>query len=164
MTSLLNEEIKSQVQDFFADLDQPVEILFFGSKDGSCEYCQDTQDLLTEVAALNNKITLRAYDLDEDKDFASSYRIDKVPAFAVLSGSGENAVDYGIRFAGIPAGHEFTSLINDILLVSKRDSGLAEETRAALSQINAPVRMQVFVTPTCPYCPRAVVLAHQMAI
>jgi glutaredoxin-like protein len=164
MTSLLNDGIKAQVREFFADLDRPVEILFFGSKDGGCEYCQDTLDLLEEVASLHEKISVHAYDLDENKDIASQYRMDKAPGFVILSGSESDLIDYGVRYAGIPAGHEFTSLINDIVLVSKGDSGLAEETRAALRKVNRPVRLQVFVTPTCPYCPRAVVLAHQMAM
>lgn len=164
MTSLLNDGIKTQVREFFADLDRPVEILFFGSKDGDCEYCQDTLDLLEEVASLHDKIKVHAYDLAENSDFASQHHVDKAPGFAILSSSGGEWVDYGVRYAGIPAGHEFTSLINDIVLVSKGDSGLAEETRAALRKIDQPVRLQVFVTPTCPYCPRAVVLAHQMAM
>jgi len=48
-------------------------------------------------------------------------------------------------------------------MVSKGDSGLTPETRAALRNLENPVLLQVFVTPSCPYCPRAVVLAHQMA-
>jgi glutaredoxin-like protein len=73
-------------------------------------------------------------------------------------------LDYGVRLAGIPSGHEFSSLIQDLILVSGRDSGLSAETRKALDDLDKPVLLQVFVTPTCPYCPRAVVLAHQMAI
>jgi glutaredoxin-like protein len=55
-------------------------------------------------------------------------------------------------------------LINDILIVSKRDSGLDAKTREFLKNLDRPLHLQVFVTPTCPYCPRAVLLAHQMAM
>jgi glutaredoxin-like protein len=164
MASLLDEKIKSQVQEFLADLTHPVEIVFFGSDADHCEYCQDTQELLEEVVSLNDKVSIKVYDLENDKEIAGKYNVDKVPSFAILSQDGNDSIDYGIRYAGIPAGHEFTSLINDILIVSKRDSGLSEETRQALSKIDTPIRLQVFVTPTCPYCPRAVVLAHQMAM
>lgn len=164
MTSLLNEGIKTQVREFFTDLDHPVQILFFGSDQGDCEYCEDTLDLLKEVASLNEKISVQAYDINKNRDVADQYRMDKTPGFTILSSNNGELIDYGVRYAGIPAGHEFTSLINDIVLVSKRDSGLAKETRAALRKIDTPVRLQVFVTPTCPYCPRAVVLAHQMAM
>jgi glutaredoxin-like protein len=73
-------------------------------------------------------------------------------------------MDYGVRFAGIPSGHEFSSLIEGLILVSGRDSGLSGEIRKQLRGLKNPVLLQVFVTPTCPYCPRAVVTAHQMAL
>jgi len=83
----------------------------------------------------------------------------------VIAAEGEDGpIDYGIRYAGIPSGHEFSSLIQDLLLVSRRDSGLNEQTRDFLGGLKVPVYLQVFVTPTCPYCPRAVILAHQMAM
>ena len=56
--------------------------------------------------------------------------------------------DYGIRFFGIPTGYEFGALIEDIIMVSKRDSGLAPKTREILAQLGEPVHMHVFITPT----------------
>ena len=47
---------------------------------------------------------------------------------------------------------------------SGRDSGLNPQTREFLGELEKPVLLQVFVTPTCGYCPNAVVLAHQMAM
>ena len=55
-------------------------------------------------------------------------------------------------------------MIADIVMVSRRISGLSEETRAQLKEMTTPLHLQVFVTPTCPYCPRAVHLAHQLAL
>jgi alkyl hydroperoxide reductase subunit AhpF len=49
-------------------------------------------------------------------------------------------------------------------MVGNGQSGLSEETRKELGALETPVHFQVFVTPTCPYCPRAVLLAHQMAM
>jgi glutaredoxin-like protein len=83
----------------------------------------------------------------------------------VIAGvDGGQVLDYGVRFAGVPSGHEFSSLIQDLILVSGRDSGLNPQTREFLGGLEKPVLLQVFVTPTCGYCPRAVVLAHQMAM
>ena len=50
------------------------------------------------------------------------------------------------------------------MMVSSGDSGLSAETKAAVADITAPVHIQVFVTPTCPYCPGAVLLAHKLAM
>lgn len=165
MTELLDDEIKSQVKEVFQDLKNPVEIVFFGDSNDDCEYCDQTHDLLNEIASLReDKLTFKTHDLGADKDLAEKYHIDKAPGIVLLGQNDGGSVDYGIRFAGIPAGHEFTSLINDILVVSSGDSGLAQETREALAKLDKPVHLQVFVTPSCPYCPRAVVLAHQMAL
>ena len=87
-----------------------------------------------------------------------------MPEFILVAHDGEQVTDYGIRYKGIPAGHWFSSLINDLVLVSQRDSNLSPETRKFLKELTQPVHLQVFVTPTCPYCPRAVLLAHQMAM
>lgn len=163
MTQLLNEEISQQVREVFADLKQPVHVMFFGSKD-NCVYCDDTRQLAQEVTALSDLLSLDVYDVDADADLARKYNVDKTPALVITARDGDQVTDFGIRLTGIPAGHEFSSLIQDILLVSARDSGLSAATRQALRSLQQPVLLQVFVTPTCPYCPRAVVLAHQMAL
>lgn len=162
-TKLLNENIIGQIQEVFANLKEPVEVLFFAQKSG-CDYCADTQQLLEEVVAVSDKLGLSVYDLDEDAGIAAQYNVDKAPGMVVAGRDGEQILDYGIRYAGIPSGHEFSSLIHDLVLVSSRDSGLDAQTRSFLADVKEPVLLQVFVTPTCPYCPQAVVLAHQMAL
>jgi glutaredoxin-like protein len=82
----------------------------------------------------------------------------------IAAKNGDEIQDFGVRFSGIPSGHEFSTLIHDLILVSGRDSGLDPQTRQLLAVLKEPVHLQVFVTPTCPYCPRAVVTAHQMAL
>jgi len=163
MTSLLNDEITTQVSEVFSHMQEPVQVLFFG-KDEDCDYCDDTQQLLEEVAGLSDKIELNIYNLTEDKAIAQQYKMDRAPGFVIAGKEGEQILDYGIRYAGIPSGHEFSSLINTVLLVSGRDSKLGEDIRDMLKDLDQPVNMLVFVTPTCPYCPQAVVLAHQMAL
>lgn len=165
MESMLDENIKKQVREVFAVMQHPVAILFFGSsQDDNCKYCNETRQLLEEVSDLSDLLHFQAYDITTDAGMASQYKVDGVPGFVLAGLEGEQILDYGIRYKGIPAGHEFSSLINDLVLVSRRDSNLSEETRTFLRGLNSPVHLQVFVTPTCPYCPRAVILAHQFAM
>jgi len=163
MTQLLNDDLVQQINEVFAGVQYPVQIMFFGSKE-NCAYCDETHQLVTEVAALSDKIILTEHDIAGDEDLAKLYNVDKAPALVIAAREGDQITDFGVRLAGIPSGHEFTSLIQDILLVSNRDSGLNPQTRDYLKSLEKPVTLQVFVTPTCPYCPRAVVLAHQMAL
>lgn len=165
MEPMLNDDIRGQVRDVFRGMSTDVEVLFFGSDSKEkCGYCQETFQLLEEVASLSEFIHLSQFDIDRDAATAQKYGVEAVPAFVLAARDGEQITDFGIRFLGIPAGHEFSSLVNSLLLVSKRDSGLSAQTREFLKSLTKPVRLQVFVTPTCPYCPRAVVLAHQMAL
>ncbi len=163
MEKLLNSEIEKQILAMFADLKEPVSILFFGSKE-DCVYCEEIQQLLSEVSALSDKLDLKEYDFDVDDEMREKFKVEQAPAF-VLAGNDKGVLkDYSIRFYGIPSGHEFSTLLNDLLLVSGRDSGLMPDTRKFLAGLKKPIHLQVFVTPTCSYCPQAVLLAHRMAL
>jgi len=163
MEKMLNQDIRKQVQDVFADLKSPVAVLFFGSQVQNCDYCKETAQLLEEVSELSDLIEFKKYDLEANADIASQFSVDKAPAVVLAAKQGDELVDYGVRFAGIPAGHEFTSLIQGLLMVSSGDSGLDEKTKSLLANLSEPLHFYVFVTPTCPYCPQAVILAHRMA-
>jgi len=163
MEEVLNGQIVRQINDAFAEVKEPVQVLFFGSKD-DCDYCNETRQLLEEVTALNDKIELSVYDVQEHADVASQFNVTNAPGIVIAAKDNAEVRNLGIQFSGIPSGHEFSTLINDILIVSKRESGLDAKTREFLKNLDKPLHLQVFVTPTCPYCPRAVLLAHQMAM
>lgn len=159
--SLLKEKDRQHLMKEFAVLQEPVELLLF-TQEFECDYCSDTRQIAEEVAALSAKISLQVHDFVADKAVVDQYGIDKIPAMVVMQG-GESARDFGIRYYGIPAGYEFSTLISDIMMVSSGDSGLSAEAKSYLAALDKPLHLQVFVTPTCPYCPPAVHLAHQLA-
>jgi glutaredoxin-like protein len=147
MTDLLNDDIKQQVSQFFEQMQEPVQVIFFEKK-SDCEYCAETRQMVEEVTALSDEIDLAVYDLEDDEAIAGQYKVDKAPGIVIAGRDGDQVLDYGIRFAGIPSGHEFSSLIHDIILVSGRDSGLSPHTKEILKGLESPVHLQVFVTPT----------------
>jgi glutaredoxin-like protein len=163
MEKVLDPQITKQIQKAFDGIEEPVQVLLFTSQ-ANCDYCNETQQLLEEVIALNDKVELSVYDIDENQDLAARFNVANSPGIVIAAKDGEDVKNLGIQFSGIPAGHEFNTLINDILIVSRRDSGLDAKTREYLKNLDKPLHLQVFVTPTCPYCPRAVLLAHQMAM
>ena len=149
MSRLLDDDIRAQLIDFFGGLKHPVEVLFFGSDDPNlCTYCEQTRQLIEEITSLSDKLSLKILDLSENSELARLYKVESAPSLVITGKEGEQLTDYGIRYKGIPAGHEFTSLVNSILIVSKRDSGLSKETREYLKTLDKPVQLQVFVTPT----------------
>jgi glutaredoxin-like protein len=159
---LLNTDVQNQVKEEFAELAEAVKLVVF-TQSNECQYCKETRQLVEEVAALSDKLSVEVYDFVRDQEVVEEYGIDKIPAVAIVAND-PTPKDYGIRLYGIPSGYEFSTLIEDIVMVSQRDSGLSEQTRSQLAALTAPLHMQVFVTPTCPYCPRAVRLAHMMAL
>lgn len=155
----LNDKVKKEVRKAFSDLEAPVRLIVF-TQAIECEYCEDTRELVSGLTELSDKLRLEVYDLEADAATAERYGIDKIPAVVV---AGEHK-DHGIRFYGVPAGYEFTSLIEAIRLVSSGDPQLSDDTKQFLDSLERDAHLQVFVTPTCPYCPSAVVLAHRMAL
>lgn len=148
MEQLLDERTRQQVKEVLQSLNKDVAIIFFGSQSQNCTYCGDTKQLVTEVASLSEKIHLEIYELEKHPEESKKYHVDTVPCVIVASYDQGKIVDHGVRYLGIPAGHEFTSLIRSVLMVSSGDSGLQPATREFLAGLKSPMTLQVFVTPT----------------
>jgi glutaredoxin-like protein len=168
---MLNKEVKDATQKKFnEEMEKKVTLLLFTQepsrlvvpdnlKGQECLFCKETKELVTEVSSLSDKIELIVYDFVSDKEKAEEFNVDKIPAVLL---QGEE--DLGIRFFGIPSGYEYTSFIEAILDASKGKTGLNQKTKDALHSIDRDIHIQVFVTPTCPYCTMAVRLGHQFAL
>ncbi len=164
MAALLSEEDRKYLVDLFEkELKGEVKILFFGSKKKEeCEYCELTEQILQELAETSNKITIENHDFDDEEALAKQYNVEMVPAILMLDANGK---DMRIRFYGIPSGYEFSSLIEDVIATSKNGAvELSKDTIEKLQDVKSPLKLQVFVTPTCPYCPKAVLMAHKLAM
>lgn len=154
----LDEKTIAEVQKQLANMQAPVTLKFF-SQPLECMFCKETHQLLEELLATNPLLSLETYQLDKDLEVVKEYGIEQIPAIAVV---GER--DYGIRFYGIPSGYEFSSLLNAILMVSTGIAKLLPETKAWLDDLKEDISLKVLVTPTCPYCPPAVILAQRLAM
>ena len=142
---------------------RPVRLLIFTQTLG-CDTCLQTRQILDELPPLSDRITVEEVNFILDPEKATQYEIDRVPAVALVgqdAAGGER--DSKIRFLGAPSGYEFMSLIQAILLVGGRPSMLSEASLQRVAEVAVPTKVHVFTTPTCPHCPRAVSVAHEMA-
>ena len=155
--AMIQEKERKHLDIIMSVLKNEVKIINF-SQELECSNCKMTRELFEEVAGLSDKISMEVRDFVKDSDIVKQYNIDKIPA-TVLVGDR----DYGIRFYGVPAGYEFTTLIEDILLISSRNSGLSADVMTELGKVDQPVHIQVMIYPTCPYCALAVRMAHRFA-
>ena len=156
----LKENDQKFVREVFSRLNNPVKILNF-TQTLECQYCRETRELLEEITALSDKLSLEVYNFQIDHSLAEQYGVDKIPATILFS---ENEPHSRIKFYGIPAGYEFTALLEDIVDISNNKTDLSPEILAGLKKVTWPVHIQVFSTPTCPYCPVAVRTAHRFAL
>jgi glutaredoxin-like protein len=159
--ALLSEQDRQTVRTHLAAITHPVTLLFFTQTIGGPEGALAAKQILDEVADLNDKITIEEVNFVLEKDRTAEYGVRHIPAIAIL----RDGADTRMRFLGAPAGYEFVSLVEAIVLAGGSDSGLSDESKKLIADhVAAPLDIQVFVTPTCPHCPRAVTLAHRMAV
>jgi glutaredoxin-like protein len=156
--SALSSAGLAQATTRLAALEHPVRLIFF-AQSIDCDTCDETRRLLNELVSIAPAIALVEHNPVLDRDAAAAHGVDRVPAIVV-----EGEVSHGVRFLGAPVGHELTALLDAIVTVSRRDSGLSAASRARLAGLPSDVAIQVFSTPTCVYCPQAVMLAHRAAV
>ncbi len=143
--SLLSEQDRRVVREHLAEIQQPVTLLLFTQTIGAPETALIARQVLDELASLNDLIRVEEVNFVLERDRAAQYGIEHIPSIVLLSGD----EDTRMRFVGAPAGYEFMSLIEAVILAGTNDSQLDAESRALIAaNVTAPVDIQVFVTPT----------------
>ena len=140
--AFLQARDEAAVKQEFERIGGPVKLTVFATELGGDSNTQAVA-LIREVAALSDQLSVTVLNPHIDRDQAAAYGITESPAVVV-----EGAQDYGIRFLGIPAGYEFSNLIDSIIAVSTGEAGLTDETKAALAGLTEDVTIKVFATPT----------------
>ncbi len=154
MERLIDDKSREALKTYFTDVMQrEVSLDIFTDKNS--EASEFLIQFSNELAELSTKVKVNIYPLQDGK----KYGITTDP-FVVIA---EN-LGYKIVFNGTPAGHEANTYIELIKLTSVGSSGLAEETKTILKEVNSDVKLQIFVTPSCPYCPYAAILGGAFAV
>lgn len=166
MERLLKEKDVAYIKQLFdRNLVDPVELVLFLESEGSDkvskyngQYLPYTEEIIKELSEISDKIKLTVYRDDKEKE--KEYGVKEISALFV---EGKNT-NKNVLYYGIPSGHEFTSLLEDIVDASQGATHLSTASKETLKTIKVPVEILVFVTPSCPYCPKAVRTAHQFAM
>ena len=158
--ALLNEETREQLKEFFELMKDDVTIALF-TKEEPCETCKETREFMGEIESITEKIHLEEFDLDKDHEKAKEYNVVMTPSIVLLDGEKNHR---GVKFNGIPAGHEVNSFIKGIMEISGAADQLPESYQEELKTITKPVNIKVFVTLGCPHCAGAVEKAHKLAL
>ena len=151
-----SRELVSRVRmDFFTQK----KTSFFVRHRQPCQYCKPTRQMLEELAALTDKISLRQHIFEEDEEAVAQYQVERIPAIVLHVGDRR-----WLKYYGSPGGHEFVPLVETIVDISRGTNHLSDKTRKRLRKLKKDARIQVFVTPACPHCPQMARLAYQVAL
>jgi len=154
---LINERSRKELATKFRhELQDEVSLFVFVGPESKA-YCDFAVQLCQELNELDSRIVPTVYQ-DGSKE-ASRLGITRTPT--VLIGWDQG---YKVRYTGAPIGEEAGGFIETIALVSRCESGLREDSRTKLQNLDRNVSIQVYVAPDCPQCSRAVLMAHQVAI
>jgi glutaredoxin-like protein len=152
---------------FAAELVGSVKIDYFTERELSitvpgripCAYCKPTREMLQELAALSDLISLRLHIFEESLDERTKLGVDRIPGI-VLRGRDGTA----FKFYGMPGGTEFPAFLESIVDISRGEILLSEESVKELKRLREDVLVRVFVTPTCGYCPQMMRAAYQLSL
>jgi alkyl hydroperoxide reductase subunit F len=144
---MLDANLKKQLQSYLEKVVQPIEIV--ASLDDSPK-SREMQDLLREIAPLSDKISLvENYDDNQRK-----------PSFSI----NRPGTDVGVRFAGIPLGHEFTSLVLALLQVGGHPIKFDEAVIEQIRNLDGDYEFETFISLSCHNCPEVVQALNAMSI
>lgn len=160
MERLLDKDLQKQVKKMLEPMKDKITIVLF-TKSSDCESCEPTFQIINEVAELSEKIKVKVFDLDTDITEVAQYTIEMAPSFVILDKEDQYK---GVKFNGVPAGHEFNSFLSALLEMSGYKSEISADFAARVAKIDKPVNIKVFVTMSCPHCPGAVQKAHKLAM
>ncbi|MEM4272222.1 MAG: thioredoxin family protein [Candidatus Bilamarchaeaceae archaeon] len=156
---MLGAQLSSQIRKILAKEmgDGEVSLKLFGKKE-ECAACGEYAEIAKEISSLHDNISF------EECSFSSQERarhfIEVAPSLVVLSSkTGGSAA-----FCGFPGGHLFNVLIDDIIEASKGKLPIPSHIEKKIKSIDFPLKIRVFVSHACPYCPGAVKVAHDFSL
>jgi alkyl hydroperoxide reductase subunit F len=143
---MLDANLSAQLKAYLEKVTQPIEIV--ESLDGGAKSAE-LHELLEEITALSDKITLVRRDDDARK-----------PSFAINRGG----TDIGVRFAGIPMGHEFTSLVLALLQVGGHPSKTTQDVIEQVRNLDGDFAFETYFSQSCQNCPDVVQALNLMSV
>jgi len=143
---MLDADLKSQLQAYLEKVVHPIELL--ASLDNG-EKSQELKALLEDIAPLSDKISLR---LDGTAARKPSFAINRI------------GTDVGVSFAGIPMGHEFTSLVLALLQVGGHPSKATQDVIEQVRNLDGEYRFETFMSLSCHSCPDTVQALNLMSV
>ncbi|MGQ2930215.1 MAG: thioredoxin family protein, partial [Sphingopyxis sp.] len=144
---MLDANLKQQLQGLLTNLREPIELI---SSLGDDAKSAELATLLDDIAALSDKVSVTQADDDARR-----------PSFLIRRASDANVA---VRFAGIPMGHEFTSLVLALLQVGGHPPKVAPEVIEQVAALDGDYRFETYFSLSCQNCPDIVQALNLMSV
>ena len=144
---MLDANIKGQLKAYMEKLQQPIELV--AAYDDS-KKSEELKQLLEEIEPMSEKISLRTEESTEVRR----------PSFAI----NRVGTDIGVRFAGIPMGHEFTSLVLALLQVGGHPSKASQDVIQQVQELEGEFEFETYFSLSCQNCPDVVQALNLMSV
>ena len=157
--SLLNDAIRGQLKGIFERM--ATDVTLVSIVDESMPKSVELRDFLAEIAELGDKVHLELHKKGENTEVEEKIHADKYPVVALLNHSGEYS---GVKFHGVPGGHELNSFILAIYNLAGPGQAIDADIAESIKAIDKNINIKVMVSLACHYCPDVVVSAQRIAI
>ncbi|NLW15672.1 MAG: glutaredoxin [Erysipelothrix sp.] len=160
MEKFLNDDVRKMLGDHLKAMKDVVNVKLYVDNE-NCDTCKETNQLLTELTEITDKMHYEYIETKGDTSIGAEYGVTLYPTIVILD---KDNNDLGVRFNGIPAGHEINALLASLVDMSGAPLDLDEKTVEAIKAIDTETDIKVFVTLSCPHCSGAVTKAHRIAM
>ena len=158
-SKLLNDGLRNQLKGVFSRLTKPVTLISI--VDESLPKSIELRDLILDISNLSDKIKTEIYKKGANITIENKINADKFPVVAFLDSEGNYS---GVKFHGVPGGHELNSFVLSIYNLGSAGQPIENSTLEAIKNIDKPTTIKVAVSLACHFCPDVVVASQRIAI
>ena len=158
-SSLLNDAMRAQLKNVLDRMEK--EVTLVSIVDLENEKSIELRDLILDIADLGDKLSAEIYNKGENLEIEEKVHADKFPVVSLLDHNKEYS---GVKFHGVPGGHELNSFILAIYNLAGPGQQLPESVLESIKSIDKPVKVKVCVSLSCHLCPEVVVAGQRIAI
>lgn len=158
-SKLLNDGLRSQLKGVLARLEKNVTLVSIVDESNSKSI--ELRDLILDIADLDERVNAEVYNKGENVEVENKIHADKYPVVALLDSDKKYS---GVKFHGVPGGHELNSFILAIYNLGSAGQQISEETLNNIKKIDKDINIKVCVSLSCHLCPDVVVSSQRIAI